>query len=260
MLPIITLTSDWGSKDHYAAVVKGSLLSQLPEATIVDISHDITKFDIFQASFLVKTSYIHFPKGTIHILAINTLASINEPHTLVLYQGHYFIGADNGIFSLIFEEKPELIIELSVMQDSDYFIFSEKDIFVKAAVMIANGMNAEELGIKREQLNHKMSLTPIIETSSVKGTVIYVDSYENVFVNITEKIFKEIGKGRPFVISFRYNEIEKISESYSDVIEGDIVALFSTSGYLEIAQNAGNASSMLDLKVGDAVRVGFNEK
>ncbi len=260
MSPIITLTSDWGSKDHYAAVVKGTLLSQLPEANIVDISHDIAKFDIFQASFLIKISFRHFPKGSIHILAINTLASIKEPHTLVLYDGHYFIGADNGIFSLIFEDKPELIVELSVMQDSDYFIFSERDIFVKAAVMLANGAKAEELGIKREQLNQKMGLIPIIEDSSIKGKIIYVDSYENVFVNITEKIFKETGKGRPFIISFRYNEIDRISESYSDVIEGDLVALFSTSGYLEIAQNAGNASSMLDLKVGDVVNVSFSEK
>ena len=160
-MPIITLTSDWGLKDHYAAVVKGTILSQLPEANIIDISHEIVKFNIFQASFILKSSFSFFPKGTIHIIAINTIASINEPHTVVLYQGHYFIGADNGIFSLLFEDKPDLIIELSLIQDSDYFIFSERDIFVKAAVMIANGSKIEELGIKRDHLNHKMILKPI---------------------------------------------------------------------------------------------------
>ena len=259
-MPIITLTSDWGLKDHYAAVVKGTILSQLPEANIIDISHEIVKFNIFQASFILKSSFSFFPKGTIHIIAINTIASINEPHTVVLYQGHYFIGADNGIFSLLFEDKPDLIIELSLIQDSDYFIFSERDIFVKAAVMIANGSKIEELGIKRDHLNHKMILKPIIDDSAIKGTVIYIDSYENVFVNITEKVFKECGKGRPFIISFRDNEIDVISKSYSDVIEGDIAALFSTTGYLEITQNLGNASGMLDLKVGDSVRINFNEK
>jgi S-adenosylmethionine hydrolase len=260
MMPIITLTSDWGLKDHYAAMVKGTILSQLPNVNIVDISHEIEKFNIFQASFILKSCFIHFPKGSIHIIAINTLASINEPHTIVLYQGHYFIGADNGIFSLIFDDKPDLIIELSLIQDSDYFIFSERDVFVKAAVMIAKGSKIEELGIKRDHLNHKMTLKPIIDSSSIKGTVIYIDSYENVFVNISEKIFKECGKGRPFVISFRDNEITKISMSYADVIEGDIAALFSTTGNLEIIQNLGNASGMLNLKVGDSVRVNFIEK
>ncbi len=259
-MPIITLTSDWGLKDHYAAVIKGTIISQLPNATIIDISHEIDKFDIFQASFIIKSSYSHFPNGTIHIIAINTIASINEPHTVILYQGHYFISADNGIFSLLFENKPESIVELSLIQDSDYFIFSERDVFVKAAVMLANGSKIEELGIKKDHLNHKMTLTPIIEASSIKGTVIYIDSYENVFVNITEKVFKECGKGRPFTINFRYNEINSISESYADVIEGDIAALFSTTGYLEIIQNLGNASGMLDLKIGDPVRVYFNEK
>lgn len=259
-MPIITLTSDWGLKDHYAAVVKGDILSQLPDAKIVDISHEIDKFNIFQASFILKNSFSHFPKGTIHIIAINTVATISEPHTLVLYQGHYFIGADNGIFSLIFDNKPELIIELSIIQDSDYFIFSERDVFIKAALMIANGSKIEELGIKRDQLNHKMILKPIIDNTTIKGTVIYVDSYENVFVNITEKIFRESGKGRPFVINFRDNEIDKISKSYADVYEGDIAALFSTTGYLEITQNLGNASGMLDLKVGDPIRIHFSEK
>lgn len=260
MKPIITLISDWGLKDHYTAAVKGALLSQLPDVSIIDISHEVKKFDILQASFILRNCYTAFPKGTIHIIAINTEASITEPHTIVVYDGHYFIGADNGIFSLMFDNKPELIIELSLNQDSDYFTFSERDVFIKTAVLIANGTVVENLGIKREHLNHKMTLKPIIDSTSIKGTVIYIDSYENVFINITEKMFKEHCKNRPFTINFRDEEINKISKSYADVLEGDIAALFSTTGFLEITQNLGNASEILNLKLGDPVRIYFNEK
>jgi len=260
MKTIITLISDWGLKDHYAAAVKGALLNQLPGVTIVDISHEVKKFDILQTSFILRNCYSAFPKGTIHIIAVNTEASITEPHTIVVYDGHYFIGADNGIFSLMFDNKPELIIELSLIQDSDYFTFSERDVFIKTAVLIAKGTKIEEIGIKRDHLNHKMTLKPIVENSSIKGTVIYIDSYENVFVNITEKMFKECGKNRAFSINFRDEEINKISKSYADVLEGDITALFSTTGFLEITQNLGNASEMLNLKLGDPVRIYFYEK
>jgi len=259
MTPLITLTSDWGIKDHYLAVIKGTILSQLPEVKIIDISHDINKFDILQASFILKNCFSFFPEGSIHIIGINTTASISEPHTMVLYRGHYFIAADNGIFSLLFDEKPTLIIELSLIQDSDYFTFSERDVFIKAAVMIARGSKAEELGIVKNSFNDKITLSPIIEPDSIKGTVIFVDSYENVFVNITEKIFKEHGRGRTYTISFRYHEITEITESYADVKEGEITALFSTTGYLEITQNKGYVSSLLDLKVGDTVRITFQD-
>jgi len=260
MVPIITLISDWGLKDHYAAAVKGVILSQLPSANIIDISHEVKKFDILEASFILRNCYFSFPQGTIHIIAVNTEATISEPHTIVVYKGHFFIGADNGIFSLLFEDKPDLIIELSLIQDTDYFTFSERDVFIKAAVMIANGSKVEELGIKRDHLNHKMTLKPIIDTSTIKGTVIYIDSYENVFVNITEKIFKECGKGRQFTINFRDDEISNISKSYADVLGGEIAAIFSTTGFLEITQNLGNASEMLNLKLGDPVRVYFIDK
>ncbi|MDD4603679.1 MAG: SAM-dependent chlorinase/fluorinase [Bacteroidales bacterium] len=256
-MAIITLTSDWGLKDHYVGAVKGAILKLLPDARIVDISHQIPVFDLNQAAFIIRNFYPGFPEGTIHILAINSEAAIETPHTVVLQHGQYFIGADNGIFSLLFDEKPEKIIELDIIQDSDYFTFPARDVFVKAACHIASGKPIEELGHPKDKILQKMPFQPVIQGDLIKGKVIYVDNYENVFVNITEALFNRATKGRKYAVTFRSPSyrITSISKSYKDVSQGDMLALFSTSGYLEIAIREGKASSLLGLKMDQLVTV-----
>ncbi len=256
-MAIITLTSDWGTKDHYLGAVKGAILSLLPDANIVDITHSIPAFDLNQAAFIIRNFYRNFPKGSIHILSVNTDASIETPHTLVIHDGHYFIGADNGLFSLIFDEEPGQVIELDVMQDSDYFTFSTRDVFVKVACHIALGKPISELGRPKKSLLKKMSFVPVIDGNLIKGKVIYIDNYENVFVNIDENLFRSMTKGKKFAILFRSASyrITEISRSYKDVVEGEMLALFSTTGQLEIAINQGKASSLLGLKIDQPVMV-----
>ncbi|MCD4744912.1 MAG: SAM-dependent chlorinase/fluorinase [Bacteroidales bacterium] len=256
-MPIITLTSDWGLKDHYVGTVKGSILSKLPEAIIVDISHQIPAFNIEQASFIIKNCYQNFPKGTIHIIGINTEESDKNPHTVVFVNGHYFIGTDNGIFSMIFNKKPDKIIELDIIQDSDVFTFSTHNRFIKAAVHLAKGKKIEDLGTVKNTLNEKILFEPVVNDNLIKGLVIYIDSYENIITNIKEPLFMEISKGRPFSINFRSNEIKRISKSYNDVPIGEILALFGANKHLEIAINQGNASSLLGLYYKDPVRIDF---
>ena len=256
-MAIITLTSDWGLKDHYTGAVKGAILKLMPDAQIVDISHHIPAFDLNQAAFIIRNFYPDFPEGTVHILAINTEAAIETPHTLVYHRGHYFIGADNGIFSLLFDDKPEKIIELDIIQDSDYFTFSTRDVFVKVACHIASGKPLEELGFAKENILQKMAFQPVIQGDLIKGKVIYIDNYENVFVNITEALFKSAVNNHKFAITFRSHNyrITEISKSYKDVNPGDMLALFSTSGYIEIAIREGKASSLLGLKMDQLVTV-----
>jgi hypothetical protein len=256
-MAIITLTSDWGLKDYYIGAVKGAILRQLPEAQIVDISHLIPVFDLNQAAFIVRNFYRNFPEGSIHIIAINGEASIETPHTLVKHHGHFFIGADNGIFSLLFDEKPEQILELDVIQDSDYFIFPTRDVFVKVACHIASGKPIGELGHPKEKVLQRMAFQPVVQGDLIKGKVIHIDNYENVFVNITEALFNSVTKGRKFVITFRSPSyrINEVSKSYKDVNQGEMLALFSTSGYLEIAIRESKASSLLGLKMDQLVTV-----
>lgn len=259
-MPIITLTTDWGTKDHYTGAVKGALLSLMPDAKIVDITHEIPSFDIGPASFVIRNCFRSFPEGTIHIIGINTEASTETPHTMILYDGHYFIGADNGIFSLIFDHKPDKIIELDITQDSDYFTFSTRDVFVKAAYLIIKGENPESLGFVKESLVELIPLKPVVEQNTIKGNVIYIDAYENVVTNISEDLFNEERKGKTYTISFRGYDISELSKAYKDVDPGEKLALFGVSGFLEIAINMGNASSLLGLKLKDSVRIDFEDK
>jgi len=256
-MSIITLTSDWGLKDHYLAVVKASIFSQLSEVNIVDISHLIPQYDIAQASYIIKNAYSYFPKGSIHIIAINSIASIETPHLGVYADGHYFIGADNGIFSLIFDKAPETIIELEITQDSDYFTFSAKDVFVKAACYIAKGGKLEDLGDPKSGLTIKNPLLSIIDENSISGNVIYIDGYENIITNISEIDFRKVQKGRSFRIEVRKNIISKLSKSYHDVVEGELLALFASNGLLQIALNTNKAKSLLGLNYDDVITVSF---
>lgn len=256
-MPIITLTSDWGTKDHYLASVKGAILKQMPDARIIDISHNITPHNLTEAAFIIRNAYRDFPEGTVHIIGISTEESENSPHTIVEASGQYFIGADSGIFSLIFDEKPEKVVEINLPQDSEFFTFSSRDRFVKTAVELLNGKKIDDLGHPREVLNEKMLFAPVVDQNVIKGMVIYVDNYQNVITNITREKFKEIGKNRKFSISFRGEEIHSICESYSDVPVGEILALFGCNGHLEIAMNNGKAGSLLGLGPNDPVRIEF---
>ena len=254
---IITLTSDWGLKDHYAGSVRGTIMKQMPEATIIDISHNVPPFNTKEAAFILKNAYPAFPEGTVHIIGVNTEESDLHPHVAVSIHGQYFIGSDNGIFALIFDEEPDQIIELDIVQDSDLFTFSTRDRFVKAAVHLSSGKKITELGNVRKKLTEKIGFKPVIEKDVIKGMVIYVDNYENVITNITRTLFDKTRNNRAFRIVFRGGVIDRISDSYSEVPFGEILALFGTTGHLEIAMNNGTASGLLGLDPDDPVRIEF---
>lgn len=258
-MPIITLTSDWGTKDHYLASVKGAILKQIPEARIIDLSHHIPPHNLTDAAFIIRNCYRDFPEGTVHIIGVSTEESEQTPHTIVFANGQYFIGADNGVFSLIFDKSPEKIIEVDLPQDSEFFTFSSRDRFVKTAARILKGDDISSLGHERDILNEKILFAPVVEKDVIKGMVIYVDNYHNAITNITREKFREVGGNRKFTISFRGEEIHNIRESYSDVPVGEILALFSCNGHLEIAMNNGKAANLLGLGVNEPVRVEFRD-
>lgn len=258
MMPVITLTTDLGLKDFYLATVRGAMLSQCPEAHVIDISHQVAPFNIAQAAFILKDSYSHFPKKTVHIVSIDTAYAPFPKFVALEADGHYFIGADNGLFTLLFDKKPDKVVELNLLQSTNYLHFPLRDIFVKAACHLARGGALEVIGKVIQELNHRTNLQPFAEAATIRGNVIYVDRFENVITNISRDLFEKTGKGRNFRISFRRGEsLSKISKNYSDVEEGEKLCLFSISGFLEIAMNKGAASSLLGLKVGEMVRVEF---
>lgn len=264
-MAIVTLTTDWGTKDHYLGSVKGMLLKHIPDVNIVDISHNITPFNINQAAYILKSCFRDFPDGTIHLLGVNSDASPDFPHIVIKAHNQYFIGADNGLFSLIFEDKPDKIIALEIIQDTEKYTFSTKDVFTKACQMIINGTPIEKLGFERAELTKMMSFKPIVENdsdgqTSIIGKIIYIDNYENAISNISKAMFEEHAKNRAFRISFNSfkNAITHISDSYSDVAVSEACALFDSNDLLEISVNQGNAGGLLGLKQDTKIRITFN--
>ena len=260
-MAIITLTTDWGTKDHYLASVKGAILAQIPQATIIDISHEIAPFDLNEASYILRNVWKNFPEGSIHIVGVNSEASPEHPHVLIKEQGQFFIGADNGIFSLIFDETPQEIYELDIIQTSNKFTFSTKDVFVQVAKHILDNKDIAELGDKLPELTKRMAFQPVTESNIIKGKIIYIDRYENVVCNISEKLFYDTcGKKKyQILLSAGKYKINKVLSSYSDVGEGELVALFGSDGLLEIAQNRGRAAGLLGLQLDDVIRIEIEE-
>ncbi len=254
---LITLISDWGLTDYYLAAVKGMIYKFYPEVKIVDISHNIQPFDSDEAAYTLRNSFQSFPDGTVHIIGINTEESIENIHTIAYYKKQYFIGSDNGIFSLIFDSEPDSIYEIEIPMESSVHTFSGRDRFAKAAAFVAKGGDPKELGAPRDNITQKLFFTPLINADALKGMVIHIDNYQNLITNITKSDFKKFTKGFDFEISFRTKnyKIYDIHDSYDDVDYGEIIALFTGDDILEIAINKGNAASLLGVHKKDPISI-----
>ncbi len=260
-MAIITLTSNWGLKDHYLASVKGAILSRLPQAAIVDITHEIESFSIDKAGFILRNAYPYFPPGSIHLIGLNSIESDAHPHVVVKADGHYFISADNGIFTVLFDTPPEDYIYLEIPQESQYFTFPERDRFVKAACHLAEGKSMDELGT-RPQANQSFIYTiskATLTENGLRGSIVYIDHYGNVYINISEKQFRETFGYNKFILKMpreRHN-IYQLAKAYDDVRHGEVCALFASNGMLQVAVNEGNAEELLGLKLYSSVDVVF---
>lgn len=258
--PIITLTTDWKSIDYYLGAIKGKILSQCPNATIVDINHQIDSYSINKAAFVLKHSYPHFPKGSIHIIGVRSESSKNKAYVVVKYDEHYFISVDNGIFNLLMDKDADNIIEIK--QIDNIGSFPELNIFADTAAKIANKTNINTLGKKKENLFKLLRINPVVEESVISAHIVYVDSYGNVISNVTRQLFEEARKDRTFTIFAQSmaNKITKINKSYNQSSEGELLAIFNSTNHLEIAIRNGNASQLLSLDTKSNIRIVFEDK
>ncbi|MEZ4859518.1 MAG: SAM-dependent chlorinase/fluorinase [Flavobacteriaceae bacterium] len=275
-MPIVTLTTDFGEKDHYVGAVKGAIYSELESLRIVDISHSISPFHITEAAYIIQNAYRSFPKGTIHIVGIDSELNPENKHIAVALDGHFFVCANNGIISLLASEiKPEKIVEINI-HDRIESNFPVLDVFVKVACHIARGGTLEVIGKTIDELKELKGIRPVInnENNQILGTVIYIDNYGNVVTNITKKWFEKIGKGRAFKISARRATFSVIYTHYSDAINFDLppdrreedgkkLAVWNSSNYLELAiyksnpKTVGSASTLFGLEYWDTITVNF---
>jgi S-adenosylmethionine hydrolase len=258
-LAFITITSDYGNNSPYSAAVKGAIYTQMPAAQIVDISNQVNPYNVLQASYLLKQVVWHYPLHSVHLICVDTNFAANKQYIIAESDGQYFIGADNGIFSLLFEKMPVTfyIVKEQYIHKDD--LFPEKNLFAYLAIQLLNGKNVTELADKGEPKNVKQSLMPVIEESLIRGNIVFVDGFDNAITNILKDVFEQKLAGRSgFKIFFsRKLFINYISKNYSDVTSGNELALFNESGFLEIALNSGKAGQLLGLQMGAAINIEF---
>ncbi|MBX7107682.1 MAG: SAM-dependent chlorinase/fluorinase [Chitinophagales bacterium] len=259
-MAIITLTTDLGSHDHYAAAVKGELLKALPGAVPVDITHDIAPFNIMHGSFVLKNCYHHFPAGTYHLIGVNMNSEEGMVHLAVMKDGYVFIGPDNGIFGLLWDGVvPDRVYQLKVQGKEAESTLPMKDLYVRVLKHLAEGGMPEAVGVKVSSFRQSAIGRPIVAAGYIKASIIYFDRFENAVVNIRKEEFEQIRQNRPFLVYFKkYEDVDTISKNYYDVPESEKVCLFNSSGYLEIAIHKGNAMGLLNLSVGDFVQIEFH--
>lgn len=255
-MPIVTLTSDFGWKDYYLPMIKGAILCKHPQTNIVDISHDIPNYDIVQAAFIFKNCWQSFPAGTIHLISVNDYPEdTTKGFVAIAHEKHFFIGPDNGVFSLIFGKKPDAIYQLGIAPDAR---FPMAEVYANAVGHLASGKPVQEIGFAVKDLVQRITFTPVQGHSQIRGSVIHVDQFENVILNISKEVFEQVGQGRDFSLFFkRHDPITVLSQYYQDVEVGEILCLFNSAHLLEIAVNMGKASSLFGLKVEDNVQIDF---
>jgi len=276
-MSIITLTTDFGTKDHFVGAIKGTIYNELPNAKIVDISHEISPFNITETAYILKNAYKSFPDGSIHIIGVDSELNEENKHIALKLDNHYFICPNNGVISLLANEiKPEKIVEINI-HDRVETSFPVLDVFVKVACHIARGGTLEVIGKVITTFKKIVELQPKIsdDVNTLTGNIIYIDTYGNSISNITKKIFQEVGKGRPFEITASKYRFTKIQNKYSDIVDfslpidqrqkdGSKLAIFNSANYLEIAifrsnlKTVGGASTLLGLNYRDTITIKFS--
>ena len=248
-MPLLTLTSDIGQHDFLIGAVKGQLLQSNVNFSLVDISHNLSPFNYPQAAYVCRNAIKNFPAGTFHLILVNLFDEKPEHLLLAEHNGHFIGCADNGLLTMILEEVPQKVVALSLEKTEQKNTIYCVSVFAKAINEINNGKKIEETGDAGISIHVKNPLRPMLGNEYIEGQIIFIDNFENVIVNIHKDEFEEQRKGRSFKIVFKRDEvIDKISETYADVNEGEKLALFNSAGYLEIAINKGNAAGLLGLQ------------
>ena len=279
-MSIITLTTDYGLKDHFVGALKGKILSEYPEATIIDISHDIDPFNIAEASYIIGAAYLSFPKGTVHLIGVDAELNKENQHLAIQWNDHFFICADNGILSIMIQKiLPQKMVTINI-HDRLPLEATDLDVFVKVACHLAKGGLLNVIGKEINKLKELTELQPSADANAIKGYVVYIDHFGNVVTNISKKLFMETAQGRPYEIvinpKMKQNRanIKNIWPKYSDIAssskypvkdyEGDKLAIFNEAGFLEIAifrsnpNTVGSAESLLGLGYRDVITIVFS--
>jgi S-adenosylmethionine hydrolase len=261
--PFIALLSDLGTEDTYVGVMKAVILGICPGARIVDLCHDIAPQDIQQAAFLLHTAWGYCPEGTVHVIVVDPGVGSERRLVAAEARGHYFVAPDNGVLTYVLASSREHTA--FCLERSDLFLpevsqtFHGRDILAPVAAHLALGLPVDELGSEVTGSLVRLPISrPVLDESGLVAHVVHVDRFGNLVTDLTEADLAtwrgEVGADR-FVIKVGDSLIEEIRTAYAGASPGEVLALFGSSGRLEIALNLGSAAACLGVGTGAVVMI-----
>ena len=259
--PIITLTTDFGTKDGYVGAVKGVIKRTNPDAEVVDVTHEIEPFDILGAAFALNKFYRYFPRGTIHLTVVDPGVGSQRQPLLIKSKDFFFVGPDNGVFSFVFQN--ETITDIVVLSNKEYFLaelsstFHARDVFAPVVGYLSLGVEVTEFGRTAKECHKLIIPEPRSSNKGLAGEIIHIDGFGNLVTNIAEEFLQ--GKNIAAITVGR-RRIKRIARLYSELKEGEVGALIGSSGLLEIAVNQGSAQKVLRSRIGSAVTITFKRR
>lgn len=257
-MAIVTLLTDSGESDHYVAAIKAKIISVNPGVKIVDISHKIAACDIAHAAFVLKSVFKDFPKGSVHLVGVDSTGNRGDAFIALQLEDHFFVGVDNGLFGLISDKVQQNGVELNTINPV-VSTFPEKDILAIASAKLASGVSINDLGKPLGTFKKMIGRFVKATKKQISGNVIRIDNFGNLITNIPKDTFDTLSKGKSYTVQFGGEKFRRIHSNYHQADQGDCFLIFNSLDLLEIGIYKGNASELLGLSYDSSVNIIFEE-
>jgi S-adenosyl-L-methionine hydrolase (adenosine-forming) len=257
--PIVALLTDFGTRDHYAGTLKGVVLGVCPDATLVDIAHDIPAHDVLAGALELAACYRYFPVGTIFLVVVDPGVGSARRGIAADVGDYRFVAPDNGVLAAVFRESPpKKVVELTERKYARPTVshtFEGRDRFAPAAGFLAKGVALISLGRTLTDYQTIELPRPVVLGDALTGEVVRVDRFGNLITNIDRRAFEQFAQGRLIAVVVGGRDIPRLVATYAEAPAGELCALFGSTDHLEIAINAGDAAATLTLARGAAAKV-----
>jgi len=264
--PIITLTTDFGTNDHFVGAMKGVILDIVPEAAIVDISHAVQAFDVLDGALAISQAYSYFPNGTVHVVVVDPGVGTERRPILASSDGYHFVAPDNGVLSMVYAKEER--IHVRHITSDHYFrmpvsnTFHARDVFAPVAAYLAKHVDSHKFGDEIEDYVRFATPRPKVTAEGrLRAVVLKVDRFGNLITNITPEDVPALfaAKPGPFKIVVGSREITDIHQAYAQGAPGQVFGIVGSMGYLEIVANRAAAAQITGAGKGSEVSIFLGE-
>lgn len=264
--PIITLTTDFGTNDHFVGAVKGVILDIVPEAAIVDVTHAIQAYDVLDGAIAISQTYSYFPTGTVHMVVVDPGVGTTRRPIIASSDGYHFVAPDNGVLSMVYAKEER--IHVRHITSEHYFrqavssTFHGRDVFAPVAAYLAKFVDSHKFGDEIEDYVKFAAPRPKATADNrMRAVVLKVDRFGNLITNITAEDIPALFTDQPgkFKLVVGNKEITEIRKAYAEGKQGEVFGILGSMGYLEIVANRTPAAQLTGANKGSEVSILLGE-